>query len=336
MPASFGINFDPLGFVGSAISGAINYGIAKKENEWSKERERIARAENYEYGEMAANAADLRTRRLYTDLYSPAAQLEQLKSAGLSPSLFYGDGGGISGQTGAQGTGAAGILGQTFGITPIDLSQIGKIQAETALIKAQTRKTNEETATEAGKNERGQAEIANIVTRTDNTLLKNVYQEYENSLHEIDLTVSASTQEAQIKNYMKQTEYLEHIVRSAKVKGDIDEQSQEDVLGYLKERTNNLIADTWLKKSQTNLTKQQVLDLVNQITNRDKQIEINENTLKEQVKQWGLQNGLKEQEIDMMMTGVIVHGVIGGAGNIINLLKFAQGLKGTPRINGLN
>lgn len=329
-------------FFGAAIDYA-NMGTAEGfnimntmySNMLAKEREEQARKENYYYNEKAANMADERTRALYGDLYSPAAQLQQIKDAGLSPSLFYGDGGGIAGQTGAQGAGASGVMGQSFGVPPLEYAQLMKLDAETDQIKAQTRKTNEETATEAGTNERGAAEIEQIVAKTKNTYLQNVFQEYENALSEVQLGIEAATADTHVKNYIKQTEYLEHITTSAKVKASIDEQSEQDILGYIKERTNNLIADTWLKKSQTKLTKQQVLDLVNQITNRDKQIEINENTLKEQVKQWGAQNGLKEQEIDMMMTGVIVHGVVGGASNIIDLLKFAQGLRGTPRVTGL-
>lgn len=325
---------DIFGIIGNVVDALANYGTAKAANQWSAQREAVAREQNYAYGEAAANAADIRTRSLYNDLYSPSAQLSQIKEAGLSPSLFYGDGGGISGQTGAMGTGAAGIMGQTFGVSPMNMSQIGLQQAQADLLKAQTRKTNEETKTEAGENERGAAEIEQIITKTKNTNLKNVFQEYQNALSEIALGVSATTEEFQVKNYIKQTEYLEHLVTSAKVKADIDEKSEEDVLAYIKERTNNLIADSWLKQSQSKLTKQQVLDLVNQITNRDKQLEINENTLKEQVKQWGVQNKLKDEEIDAMWAGVVVNGVVGGAGNILNLLKFAKGLRG-GKIMGL-
>lgn len=325
---------DVFGLVGHFVDALANFGTSKAANKWAAEREAVAREQNYAYGEAAANAADMRTRNLYTDLYSPKAQLEQLQAAGLSPSLFYGDGGGMAGQTGAMGTGAAGLLGQTFGVSPTQFAQIGLQQAQADLLKAETRKTNEETKTEAGENERGAAEIQQIIAKTDNTHLKNVFQEYQNALSEIQLGVSASTEEFQVKNYIKQTDYLEHLVTSAKVKADIDEKSENDVLAYIKERTNNLIADSWLKQSQTKLTKQQVLDLVNQITNRDKQIEINENTLKEQVKQWGVQNKLKDEEIDAMWAGVVVNGVVGGAGNIINLLKFAKGLRG-GKITGL-
>ena len=43
---------------------------------------------NYKYGEKAANASDIRTRELYTDLYSPAAKVKQLKEAGLYASCI--------------------------------------------------------------------------------------------------------------------------------------------------------------------------------------------------------------------------------------------------------
>lgn len=86
-------------------------------------REGQAREENYRYNEMAANNADKRTRALYNDLYSPAAQLAQLKKAGLSPSLFYGDGGGIAGQTGAMSAGGGSVSPSVFGIDPMTLAQ---------------------------------------------------------------------------------------------------------------------------------------------------------------------------------------------------------------------
>lgn len=141
MPSDLGSSaiYGGFGLVGAGVSAAANMRIAKYNNEQAKMREQLARKENYIYGEMSANNADFRTRNLYDDLYSPGAQLEQLKSAELSPSLFYGDGGGISGQAGAQGTGASGVNPQVFGMSPIDLSQIGLIAAQTAKVKEETK-----------------------------------------------------------------------------------------------------------------------------------------------------------------------------------------------------
>lgn len=154
---------DIFGLIGSGITAAANYGTAYAVNQWSKEREQIARKENFEYNEKAAQNADARTRSLYYDLYGPQAQLNQLKQAGLSPSLFYGDGGGISGQAGAMGAGSAGPMGPTFGISPFDFSQLGKLMAETDLIKAQTKKTESETT---------KTDLENQVKELENTAYK--------------------------------------------------------------------------------------------------------------------------------------------------------------------
>ena len=60
------------------------------------------------YNERAAKNSDKRTRALFTDLYSPEAKVKQLKKAGLSVGLMYGQGGasGTSSTQGAQGAGA--------------------------------------------------------------------------------------------------------------------------------------------------------------------------------------------------------------------------------------
>ena len=45
------------------------------------------------YNERAAKNSDARTRALFTDLYSPEAKVKQLKDAGLSVGMMYGQGG---------------------------------------------------------------------------------------------------------------------------------------------------------------------------------------------------------------------------------------------------
>ncbi len=147
-------------------------------NKYAKEREEQARAENYKYNELAAQNADARTRALYNDLYSPSAQLQQIKDAGLSPSLFYGDGGGISGQSGAMGSGASGISPQVFGAPQFDFTQLAKSIAEVDLIKAQTQKTKSETTFQDMKNE--VTKIENGISKRTMELMTS-YIELENT-----------------------------------------------------------------------------------------------------------------------------------------------------------
>lgn len=86
--------------------------------------------------EKAAQRADLRGRKLYHDLNSPAAQVEQLKQAGLSPALLYAKGGvGGSAQAGAQAAPATNQIGNVF-----DLMQVKLMQAQIKNIDADTQK----------------------------------------------------------------------------------------------------------------------------------------------------------------------------------------------------
>lgn len=207
-----------------------------------------------------------------------------------------------------------------FGASPIDIAQIRALNAEAELKEQQAK-------TESGTNDRGKAEIKSIIENTNNTMLKNVFQEYENALSEINVTVEASLQETKIKNYIEQTNYLSHITRSAAVKGDIDEASKNDVINYLAERTKNLAADTLLKtankelaKANVKLTQQQCLDLISQITTREGQLDLNRENLAAQVTQWAMQNGFTQRDLNQKLTQIIWEGANGTIRSIANLI----------------
>lgn len=129
---------DIFGTFAGAGAAMVNNSIAQGQGQYARE-------ENFIYGEKAARNADKRTRQLYNDLYSPQAQIQQLKDAGLSPALMYGGGSGGSGQAGAMGHGAAGIAPQTFGVNPLEMAQIGLIGAQTEKVKEETKNTQEDT-----------------------------------------------------------------------------------------------------------------------------------------------------------------------------------------------
>lgn len=316
-----------MGAYGEAAFGA-GLGIISSliSNKLAANREATARAENYRYNELSAQNADARTRALYEDYQSPQALLQQYKAAGLSPSLMFAQGAaGAGGMTqGAQGSGASGIAPTTYGAQLLEGTQI-------ALMQAQARKTNAEADTIEGKNARGQAEIKEIIEKTNNYSLQNAWYEYENARQSIKLGVESSIADKQVENYFKQTEYLTEITRSAKVKGDIDEKTEETVIQTVCEQLQNLLADTALKRAnkllantQSKLAEKQIEDLINQITNRDKQIEINRETLEAQIKQWGEQNKLKEQEIDALLVGFGIKGFNDAFGNGVDMLRFLK------------
>ena len=125
---------------------------------------------NYTYGEKAANASDQRTRALYTDLYSPKAKVQQLKEAGLSVGLMYGNGGasGTSSTSGAQGTGsgnqqAARVdLGQALQLGMMK-AQIDNLNADTKSKEQDTLKKQQETLKLGEEIKEIQQKVTNLV-----------------------------------------------------------------------------------------------------------------------------------------------------------------------------
>lgn len=150
---------------GSILGTVVN-------NEYAKTLTRQDRAENYRYGEMAAENADRRTRALYGDFYSPEALLKQYKEAGLSPSMMYGGTPGQGGMSGAQGSGASGIQ------TPyVPMSILEAVQA--ANITANTKKT--------------EAETKNIQQDTVGKIIANKIQDFFSTEKEAEFTILSST-----------------------------------------------------------------------------------------------------------------------------------------------
>lgn len=91
------------------------------------------REANFKWNELAADKADERHRKQFDDMYSYAAQVEQAKKAGLSPSILFGSG--ASGQGGAstpQSQSVQGLQAPYAGIIdPLQAAQIENIKADT-------------------------------------------------------------------------------------------------------------------------------------------------------------------------------------------------------------
>lgn len=242
-----------LGLLDEAWSVAKNVGMTAFNNSLAKKREKQARQENYIYNELSAQSADRRTRNLYMDLYSPQAQMEQIKEAGLSPSVYFGDVAGMSGQTGAQGAGASGISPQTFGLYDTMLTA-----AQTELLRAQADKTREETKTERGENDRGSAQITNIIASTAEKLANTGNLEAEKKLKEAETTAKNLQNAYTLDSYEMNLNLLYWQVGNAflsakKLNVDIEylERTLDDRCKYASEQVNNLISQTLLNNSES-------------------------------------------------------------------------------------
>lgn len=128
----------------TVLGGGIQAGLGAVNNYFSAEREEEARRQNFKYNEMAADAADRRTRALYDDFYSPQALMRQYQKAGLSPSLMFGGTPGQGGTSGAQGAGVSGHPSTFEPISILEGVQAANIAAQTENIKADTANKEEE------------------------------------------------------------------------------------------------------------------------------------------------------------------------------------------------
>lgn len=134
-----------MAILGALISGAFGLGQTALNNEWAAQRAREDRAQNYRYGEMAADNADKRYRALYNDFYSPEALISQYKEAGMSPGLLLGGSPGQGGGVAAQGTGAAGPQTPFMPMSLLDAAQVANITAQTEKTKAETKNIEKDT-----------------------------------------------------------------------------------------------------------------------------------------------------------------------------------------------
>ena len=249
-------------FLESIIGGGVQAGLGALNNYWSERLQSQARLENYKYGEMAAENADRRTRALYNDYYSPAALLKQYQEAGLSPSLMFGGTPGQGGMSGAQGTGANGPGALYTPISMVEGAQAAALMAQAEKTKAET-KVVEETAhasIEEMLANAGHAKAAAAVAEAQATgqNLHNYFtsQTMEGSIYKL----CAEAEEA---GYRAEKAY--HEMRSAKVLGDINEETYQEQVQAKRKEVELLAQKITESKSVVKLNEQERRKVYNDI-----------------------------------------------------------------------
>lgn len=255
---------------GAAINGV--YGVIN--NMWADKHTSKDRWWNHLYNEIAANNADTRTRALYNDFYSPQALMQQYLEAGLSPSLMFGGTPGQGGMSGAQGAGGAGLQTPFYGISALEAAQISNLQA-------QTKKTEAETETIEGTNERGYAEIQQVLKQTGKIEAETVYQNLVNQWQEIENYVQTNTADLRIEELEEQVDVLEWTAKNMKYQAklnrlefDVQSQTAADRVRMVHEQVGNIIADTALKVAGKNLAEEQIKEVRAHINYMNKMLEI--------------------------------------------------------------
>lgn len=245
------------------FGSALNAGTNALNRYLSGQQTDYDRAENYRLGEMAAIAADKRTRTLYSDFYSPQALLRQYKEAGLSPSLMFGGTPGQGGTTGAQGNGGNGIQTPYMPISLLEGAQIANLAAQTQKTKeeAESIKTKREAEIAKLWSEAGYNEAAKALAQAQKT-----GQEWNNYItsESADFDINRARELAEIaaNDALKGTYEIIKVANEAKISEGTWQAEIEKAIKEVK----LLDTETLLKKAEKNLTEAKVKEINAEIT----------------------------------------------------------------------
>lgn len=218
------------GALGGLGGAALNYGISKYNRGASKEDQK----------EMAKYNYDLEMQKWNETNYK--AQMQHMKDAGLSESLMYG-GSGAGGSTASAMTSGGGSQ-ESGRMQGMDIGQSAMMASTVALQNSQARKNN----VEADKLEGVDTDLVGSKTRG---------QEIDNMIKKIEFEVSNATINTQIDVIEAGFEKLQFDVTKTKWEG-----SKAAAM------TDNVIQDTVLKISQTNMTKAKASAITEEVSQK--------------------------------------------------------------------
>ena len=217
------------------------------------------RRRNYYWNEKAAKAADKRQRAQYMDLYSPNAQMQQLKEAGLSPSLMYGNGGGAGGGTASSNMSMGASGPQAPYMSAMESAQIANLLADTQLKKSQAENTEKDTELKGQK-------IINLVSEVGLTKAQTRLTTAQADLADINVAIDSTTMQADIERAYHNTAKAAAEARSAVVKADLDEATFDAAYQLAYANLDETLTRNELLGEQADLVKQQVREIASNIS----------------------------------------------------------------------
>lgn len=256
-----------------ALGSAMSLGASLINNHLAQQRESIAREENYTYNEKSAENAYNRQKQLLNEYYTPQAQIQQLKDAGLSPSLMYGGAGTTGTASTAQGAGASGISPSYQPINPLIGAQIANINADTAKKQAETENVQANTETEKGENARGAAEIEKMLGENGLNKAKQIFTESQNTaqvlINEInneEREFIASEIQYRSELLCNQAGYYNELIAKTNMEYRFEKDSYKDRIEEIKKNNLEIASRILLNEEKTNLTAAQQVELEAHVT----------------------------------------------------------------------
>lgn len=205
-----------------------------------------------------------------------AAQIEQMKKAGVSPGLIYGmsGGGATLGATGSSGAASKADTVQTpdfmgMGLTAeLQKAQIENIKADTTSKEIDNTNKDEGGIDFQGKTTaigEATARIDKIKAETSNTELQTAIGTYQKDVAENQAKISNATVEDAIQIVKHQNDKLWGEAMSAMAKGNVDTDTQETVKRQINLNEAEQITRIAAQKAGIELTQQQIAKTVMEI-----------------------------------------------------------------------
>ncbi len=237
----------------AAVNGAVGYAQQQKQNQFNAEQAEKARKETFALNEQAANNADARTRALFSDLYSPEAQMNQYREAGINPSLMLSHGLGGSGSSGAQG-GAGSASASSSGMfnLGLDLLQAQKVGAEIEAMK-------EDTRGKKIKNDSDQEWMNKTAEETYNKLKAEVKgQQIANDIADLDLYIKDMTAESSIQEIIARAVQISNEANISGINYDIAEETKETTIKMAEAGYEKLLSEIRVNNQNIKLSKAEI------------------------------------------------------------------------------
>lgn len=220
-----------------------------------------------------------------------SSQMDQIKKAGLNPSMIYGMKGGGGVTTGSQGGGAA-AGGSAPQANPMDIAQQAQIAAQIRLLNAETDKAKAET-TNVGATEES--------TRV-NTEIASIQKEILAGTKQLQIQQIESIAEQEVQR-LKQMNVETHVA---------EETMQNEISKSTKELFGIAIANE-LMKAKTNLTSAQITEIVEKLRQGQEGLDLKRLEIE-------TRRQLEQQNIDIKEIDVIWKNINKSASTIMELV----------------
>lgn len=217
----------------------------------------------------------------WEDTNAPA-QVAQLRKAGLSTGLMYGQtgvGGTANTSTGAGGSGAKMQLPGEEGFRFMGIEsalQIAAQQANIALTKAQEKNLEADTTKKLGADtEKTNIEIQSIAQLTQNAALQNDILNLDKQIKEIEMNIAKETQMSLVTKINAEMWKTIGEAESAEAKGEIDQATKEEMITQIEQATVEQQIRISAMKANIQLTQAEIKETYNAIENLKQNTEIN-------------------------------------------------------------